>query len=194
VAIVSSTREAQLDPLTLWWIAPVLGVATFGVGLFLVIEPHEALTVLTVILGILLLIDGAAALVSSITGRGEGRGLLALLGILSLIAGLVLVRQPFNTLVVLTVILGVWFVVAGAVRFVAAFSMIGSRAPSIIAALVELAAGILILAWPEIGLSTFAVIVGIVMMMRGLLLIYAGWLLHKLSDVEAQDPYRPAMA
>jgi uncharacterized membrane protein HdeD (DUF308 family) len=174
-----STRD-EFDPLSLWWLIPLVGVATFGVGLFLVIEPHETLKVLTVILGILLLVDGAAALIASIVGRGEGRGLLAMVGVLSVIAGLILIKRPFSTLVVLTLIVGIWFVVAGAARFVSAFSMIGSRGPTIFGALIEVVAGILILSWPEIGLSTFAVIVGIVMMLRGLLLLYAGWLLHKV--------------
>jgi hypothetical protein len=53
---------------------------------------------------------------------GEGRGLLALVGVLSAIAGLILIKKPFETLVVFTLILGVWFVVAGIVRIVSAFA------------------------------------------------------------------------
>jgi uncharacterized membrane protein HdeD (DUF308 family) len=190
-----STRD-EFDPLSLWWLIPLLGVVTFGVGLFLVIEPHETLKVLTVILGILLLVDGVAVLVASIFGHGEGRGLLAIVGILSVIAGLVLIKKPFHTLVFLTLVVGIWFVVAGAARFVSAFSMTGSRGLTIFGALIEVAAGILILSWPEIGLTTFAVIVGIVMMIRGLLLIYAGWLLHKVvkEDPGGGDPVGAAMA
>ena len=60
------------------------------------------------------------AIFGSIFGQGEGRGLLALIGVLSAIAGLVLIKKPFDTLVVFTLIIGVWFVVAGIVRFVIA--------------------------------------------------------------------------
>jgi len=95
---------------------------------------------------------------------------------------------------VLTLVVGVWFVVAGVVRLVAAFAMIGSKAATIVAALVDLVAGALILSWPELGLATFAVIVGIVLIVRGVLLMYAGWLLRKLDESESQDPLSTAVA
>jgi uncharacterized membrane protein HdeD (DUF308 family) len=187
-----STAEGTPDASVLWWIGALVGLGTFGVGLFLVISPHETLKVLAVILGVLLLVDGAFAVLGAIVGASENRGLLAIVGVLSVIAGLVLVKEPFHTLVVLALIVGVWFVVAGVVRLVAAFSMIGSKAPTIFAALVDLVAGVVILSWPELGLGTFAVIVGIVMLLRGILLMYAGWLLRKLD--ESEDPLSPALA
>jgi uncharacterized membrane protein HdeD (DUF308 family) len=187
-----STAEGTPDASVLWWISALVGLGTFGVGLFLVISPHETLKVLAVILGVLLLVDGAFAVLGAIVGASENRGLLAIVGVLSVIAGLVLVKEPFHTLVVLALIVGVWFVVAGVVRLVAAFSMIGSKAPTIFAALVDLVAGVVILSWPELGLGTFAVIVGIVMLLRGILLMYAGWLLRKLD--ESEDPLSPALA
>jgi uncharacterized membrane protein HdeD (DUF308 family) len=187
-----STAEGTPDASVLWWIGALVGLGTFGVGLFLVISPHETLKVLAVILGVLLLVDGAFAVLGAIVGASENRGLLAIVGVLSVIAGLVLVKEPFHTLVVLALIVGVWFVVAGVVRLVAAFSMIGSKAPTIFAALGDLVAGVVILAWPELGLGTFAVIVGIVMLLRGILLMYAGWLLRKLD--ESEDPLSPALA
>jgi len=180
--------------MSLWWLAALVGVVTFGVGVFLVISPHETLKVLTVIFGVLLLVDGTFALIGALVGAVENRGFLAMVGVLSIIAGLILVKKPFHTLVVLTLIVGVWFVVAGAVRLVSAFSMQGSKAASIVTAIVELIAGVLILSWPELGLATFAVIVGIVMMLRGLLLMYAGWLLHRLSHSGGQDTVTPALA
>jgi uncharacterized membrane protein HdeD (DUF308 family) len=189
-----STPDNASELRILPWLGAIVGLATFGVGLFLIISPHETLKVLTVIAGILLLVDGAFAILGAILGGSENRGFLAIVGVLSLIAGLVLVKKPFDTLVVLTLIVGIWFVVAGVVRLVAAFAMIGSKAASIFTALVELVAGVLILSWPEIGLATFAVIVGIVMVLRGLLLMYAGWLLHKVQDSEGHEPLAPAVA
>jgi uncharacterized membrane protein HdeD (DUF308 family) len=178
---MASTHDSTSGVLNLWWLAALVGAATFGVGLFLVTSPHETLKVLAVITGLVLLVDGAFAIIGAIAGAAENRGFLAIVGVLSIIAGLVLVKKPFNTLIVLTLIVGVWFVVAGAVRFVSAFSTRERRAVTILAALVELVAGVLILSWPELGLATFAVIVGIVMMLRGLLLMYAGWLTRKLA-------------
>jgi uncharacterized membrane protein HdeD (DUF308 family) len=111
------------------------GVAAVGVRIFFVASPHETLSTFAVIAGIFLLVDGAFAIVASIFGRGEGRGLLAVVGV-SAIAGLILIKHPFNTPIVFTMI---------------------------------------------IGLSTLAVIIGIVLILRGILFIAAGWQLHKLT-------------
>ena len=45
-----------------------------------------------------------------------------------------------------------------------------------------LIAGIVILSWPDLGLSTLAVIIGIVLILRGVFFIVSGWQLHKLND------------
>ena len=100
----------------------------------------------------------------------------------TLIAGLVLIKKPFDTLVAFTLIVGVWFVVAGIVRFVVALGSPEGRGGNILTAILDLIAGILILAWPDLGLATVAVIIGIVLIMRGALFIVAGWQLHKLSS------------
>jgi uncharacterized membrane protein HdeD (DUF308 family) len=179
---MSTNAADNLRPITsLWWLPALFGVVTFGVGVFFVVSPHETLSTFTVIAGIFLLFDGVLAIFGSIFGKGEGRGLLALIGVLSAIAGLVLIKKPFDTLVVFTLIIGVWFVVAGIVRFVVALGSPEGRGGNILTAILDLIAGILILAWPDLGLATVAVIIGIVLIMRGALFIVAGWQLHKLS-------------
>ena len=166
---------------TMWWLFVLFGVVTLGVGVFFVVSPNETLSTFTVIAGIFLLIDGVLAIFGSIFGKGDGRGLLALIGVLSAIAGLVLIKKPFDTLVAFTLILGVWFVVTGVVRFVVALGSPEGRSGNIVTAIVDLIAGIVILSWPELGLSTVAVIIGIVLIVRGALFIVAGWQLHKLD-------------
>ena len=179
---MSTNAAGNLRPVTsLWWLPVLFGVVTLGVGVFFVVSPHETLSTFTVIAGIFLLVDGVLAIFGSIFGKGEGRGLLALIGVLSAIAGLVLIKKPFDTLVAFTLIVGVWFVVAGIVRFVVALGSPEGRGGNILTAILDLIAGILILAWPDLGLATVAVIIGIVLIMRGALFIVAGWQLHKLS-------------
>ena len=192
---MSTNAADNLRPITsLWWLPALFGVVTFGVGVFFVVSPHETLSTFTVIAGIFLLFDGVLALLGSIFGKGEGRGLLALIGVLSAIAGLVLIKKPFDTLVAFTLIVGVWFVVAGIVRFVVALGSPEGRGGNILTALLDLIAGTLILAWPDLGLATVAVIIGIVLIMRGALFIVAGWQLHKLSGDPHGDTFAPAAA
>jgi uncharacterized membrane protein HdeD (DUF308 family) len=180
---MSTNAADNLRPVTsLWWLPALFGVITLGVGVFFVVSPHETLSTFAAIAGIFLLFDGVLAIFGSIFGKGDGRGLLALIGVLSAIAGLVLIKKPFDTLVAFTLIVGVWFVVAGIVRFVVALGSPEGRGGNILTAILDLIAGILILAWPDLGLATVAVIIGIVLIMRGALFIVAGWQLHKLSD------------
>jgi uncharacterized membrane protein HdeD (DUF308 family) len=179
---MTGTTVDGLRPITrLWWVVLLFGVATAGVGIFFVFSPHETLTTFTRIAGIFLLVDGVLAIFGSIFGRGEGRGLLAMVGVLSAIAGLILIKKPFDTLVVFTIIIGVWFVVAGVVRFVAALASPEARGANMFVALLDLVAGAVILAWPDLGLSTLAVIIGIVLILRGLFFMLAGWQLRLLD-------------
>jgi uncharacterized membrane protein HdeD (DUF308 family) len=180
--MISSSAGPELRPVTaLWWLPLLFGVAAVGVGIFFVVSPHETLSTFTAIAGIFVLVDGVIAVVASLFGSGEGRGLLALIGVLSVIAGLILIKKPFETLVVFTLIVGVWFVVEGIVRFVSAFALRENRGGNILIALLDLAAGVVILAWPDLGLSTLAVIIGIALIVRGVLFIAAGWQLRTLD-------------
>ena len=182
----------KLRPITtLWWLLVLFGVVTFGVGVFFVVSPHETLSTFTVIAGIFLLVDGVLAIFGSIFGKGEGRGLLAVIGVLSAIAGLLLIKRPFDTLLVFTLIVGIWFVVAGVVRFVVALASPEGRSGNIVVAVLDVIAGIVILSWPDLGLATLAVIIGIVLILRGALFILAGWQLHKL-DGDLQGGGAPA--
>jgi uncharacterized membrane protein HdeD (DUF308 family) len=179
---MSTNAADNLHPITkFWWLFVLFGVVTLGVGVFFVVSPHETLSTFTVIAGIFLLVDGVLALIASIVNKGDGRGLLALIGVLSVLAGLVLIKKPFDTLVAFTLIVGVWFVVTGVVRFVVALGEPEGRGGNIVTAIFDLLAGIVILSWPDLGLSTVAVIIGLVLIVRGALFIVAGWQLHKLS-------------
>jgi uncharacterized membrane protein HdeD (DUF308 family) len=169
----------------LWWLLVLFGLVAIGVGVFFVASPHETLSTFTVIAGIFLLVDGVLAILASIFGRGEGRGLLALVGALSAIAGLVLIKKPFGALTVFILIFGIWLVVEGVVRFASAVGTPEGRAGNIVIALVDIIAGIVILSWPSLGLATVAVIIGIVLILRGILFIATGWMLHGLGRDQA---------
>ena len=158
-----------------WYSLLIFGLLTFAVGVFFIADPDETLKVFTVIFGIFLLVDGVLAMLGAVFGRSDARGVLAVVGVLSVLAGLVLIEKPFAALHIFVIILGIWFVVGAVARFVYAFTLPGARGGQILLAVLDAAAGILILAWPDIGLSTLGIIIGIVLVLRGLLLTFAGW-------------------
>ena len=188
-----SSSESASDARVLSWFLIVVGLLTLAVGVFFVASPHETLKVFTVIGGILLLVDGLLAIIGALVGVSESRGLLAMVGVLSVIAGVVLIKKPFQTLLVLVVILGIWLVVVGIARFVSAFSRREGRGISLFVAIVDVIAGIVILSWPKPSLATLAVIFGIVLIIRGALFVYAGWLAHKLGRDPGSGSVAPAV-
>ena len=188
-----SSSESASDARVLSWFLIVVGLLTLAVGVFFVASPHETLKVFTVIGGILLLVDGLLAIIGALVGVSESRGLLAMVGVLSVIAGVVLIKKPFQTLLVLVVILGIWLVVVGIARFVSAFSLREDRGTNIFVAIVDVIAGIVILSWPKPSLATLAVIFGIVLIIRGALFVYAGWLAHKLGRDPGSGSVAPAV-
>jgi uncharacterized membrane protein HdeD (DUF308 family) len=180
---MNTHAETQLPSVkSLWWLALVAGLISLGIGIFFVVSPHETLSTFTVIAGIFLLIEGALAVFAAIFREDEGRGMLAISGVLALVAGLILVKHPFDTLIVFVMILGVWFVAAGVIRLIGAFIESDGRGTSFAVAALDLVAGIAILAWPDLGLSTFAVIIGIVFILRGILFIAAAFVARSLTD------------
>ena len=191
--MMMNSSERAPDPTVLSWFLIGVGVLTLGVGVFFVASPNETLKVFTVLGGILLLVDGLLAIIGALVGVTESRGLLAMVGVLSLIAGLVLIKKPFQTLLVLVVILGVWLVVAGIATFVSAFSRREGRGANILVAIVDVIAGIVILSWPKPSLSTLAVIFGIVLIVRGALFAYAGWVVRKLGRDAGSGSVTPAI-
>jgi uncharacterized membrane protein HdeD (DUF308 family) len=179
--MASTDREGLEVVQSVWWLFALFGILTFGVGVFLIVSPHETLNTFTVIAGIFLLVDGVIAIFRSIFGESANRGLLALVGVVSAIAGLVLIKKPFETLVVFALIVGIWFIVVGVVRFVSAFALREDRGANIFVAILDLVAGIVILSWPELGLATLAVIFGIVLVIRGILLVVASSQLRHIT-------------
>lgn len=178
--MTTNVNDALKEFRSLWWLFVLFGVVTVAAGIILIVWPGPSLVTVAVIIGIFLLVDGVIDVILSITGKGEGRGLVAVLGVLSIIAGLIMIKHPFSALAVLVIIVGIWFIVAGVVRFVAAFSGDEGRGTNIAVGLLDVLAGIVVLAWPDLSLKTLAVLAGIVFVIRGIAFIWGGWQVRKL--------------
>jgi uncharacterized membrane protein HdeD (DUF308 family) len=91
------------------------GVVFFLVGLALVRHLNVTVALIGLFIGIAWIIQGISALVESF-GPGRERvqtGWTVFFGIISLIAGIVLVSAPIESVTALTIFLGLWFIVMG---------------------------------------------------------------------------------
>ncbi len=102
----------------------VLGVFSLIIGLYAVRHVLITLLALALLLGIFWIISGAVELFTALSHRGmRGRGWTATMGILSILAGIVVLVYPSITLLVLAVVLGVWLLVFGAMQIILAFQI-----------------------------------------------------------------------
>ena len=167
--------NATKDARALWWIFGLVGLLSVAAGVIVLVEPGISLVTLAVITGIYFLIDGIFEIASAIMGGTPNRGLLALLGAVSAIAGVILIRHPIQGVVAIALLVGLWLITIGIVHFVRAFEEPEHRLMSILVALLEGIAGIVIVSSPDIGVATLALFVGIALILRGIALCGLAW-------------------
>ena len=166
------------------WLLIAAGAISIVAGLFVIAYPDISLKALAILAGINIIVLSVMSLVDAIGSGSDGgaRALSAIVGVLGLIAGLVVLRRPAEALLVIVLVVGIWLVVSGAVQFVRSFEDSGYRGLRMVAAIGEIALGILILSLPDISLRTVAILIGIGFVWRGALSVYTGWQLRKAGS------------
>lgn len=100
----------------------VLGVLSLIIGLYAVRHILITLLALALLLGIFWIVSGTVELFTALAHRGmRGRGWTAAMGVLSVLAGIVVLAYPGISLLVLAVVLSVWLLVFGAMQITLAF-------------------------------------------------------------------------
>jgi uncharacterized membrane protein HdeD (DUF308 family) len=95
-------------------ILAVLAFRHFGQG--------YAVLLLAIWVGIGFIFRGVATTVSAVSDPAlPGRGWSVFVGLISLLAGIVVMASPFQSIITLAIVVGVWFVVIGAFEIVSSF-------------------------------------------------------------------------
>lgn len=166
-----------------WWLLLVVGVMCIAAGIIVLVQPDISLVTLAVVTGVFMVVDGVFDVLSSLPRAAEHRGMVALLGILTVVVGLVLINHPVTGVLAVALLIGIWLIAFGMVRLFDAFATEGHGAWSVIAAIVEVIAGIVILAAPEIGVATLAILVGIAFILRGMAMCAIAWGLRTAKQI-----------
>lgn len=167
-----------------WWLFVVLGVICLITGVVAIVWPGKTLLALGVIAGIYLLVAAILEIIDAIFGDPGGRAISAILGVIALIAGVICIRRPGESLLAIVIVLGVYLIASGLMHIVFAFGDGGPRWGGIVVGALDGIIGIVILAWPGIGLATLAVFFAITMLMRGAFSVVIGFKLRKLVHEE----------
>jgi len=152
------------------------GCVTFVLGILALAWPGRTLIVVAVVFGAQLVVMGIFRFVSAFASSdltGGTRVLLALLGVLSLIIGLYAVRHILVTLLALAVLLGIFWVVNGAIELFSALSHRGmqGRGWTAFMGILSVVSGVIVLAYPGISLRVLAVVLSIWLLVYGVMLI-----------------------
>jgi uncharacterized membrane protein HdeD (DUF308 family) len=162
-----------------WWLLLVAGLASIAAGVIVLAKPANSLVTLTIIAGIYVLVDGVLDLAASFSSRTENRGLSAVVGVVSMIVGILLIRHPIGGVLVAALLIGIWLVAGGIVGMVRALEA-DHRAWRFLLALVEIAAGVVLVSTPSISLATLALLVGISFIANGAATFALGWTMHAI--------------
>jgi uncharacterized membrane protein HdeD (DUF308 family) len=174
-----------------WWLFLVLGLVSIVAGILAIVYPDITLLALGLFVGISLLVTGVLGIIEAIAGPPDERALNAVVGVLAVVAGLICIRRPGESLLALIVVLGIYLVVTGGITFVRAFADLEDRALRLALAIIDIVLGILILSLPELSLVTLAVLFAISLLVRG---VFACLTAFRLRGARHAQPGAPAAA
>lgn len=191
----ATSYQAEIKELTWgWWLLLLVGLLSVVAGVVILIKPGDSLATLAVIAGIFLLADGVLELISSFMRGTRNRALVAIFGVVSAVVGVLLIRHPIGGVAAVALLIGIWLIVAGVIRFVTAFDEPEHRGWHAFAGVLELIAGIVIVADPTIGFATLAILVGIGFIVNGVGMAALGWGMREVRhEAAAGISGRPAV-
>jgi uncharacterized membrane protein HdeD (DUF308 family) len=167
------------------------GVLTLLAGLLTLAWPGRTIVVVAVLFGVQLVVAGIFRFVAALAADEESSGtraLLALLGVLSFIIGLYALRNVLVTIAALALLLGIFWIVNGAVETFAALSHRGmqGRGWTIFMGLLSVVAGVVVLVYPAISLATLAVVLGFWLLVYGVMEIMLAFRLRSAGQTASR--------
>jgi uncharacterized membrane protein HdeD (DUF308 family) len=163
-----------------WGSILFLGLATTVLGILVLAWPGAAVGFLAFLLGLQILLYGLFCVAQAIAAEdidGGRRVLVALLGIIAIVVGVLALRDLTHTVAALAALFGLFWIVVGVVVIVSAF--VGRARPgrglAVLTGFLAVVAGVLVLAFPDLTVKGLVLILGIWLVVLGLLTIGVAW-------------------
>jgi uncharacterized membrane protein HdeD (DUF308 family) len=182
MAETRGTGTVSIDPAK-WWVVALLGLLSVIAGVLALAYPDITLLALGLIVGINLVLIGAAwvALATVEDHTPGGRVLRMFVGFLATLAGLTCLVRPGAGVLVLLIALAFWFIITGMADLARALDEQEHRLIAGILGVVGIAAGVVIVGNPDIGLTTLALLAGIAFIVRGTVELMAAMYMRTLA-------------
>jgi uncharacterized membrane protein HdeD (DUF308 family) len=166
-----------------WGWVLAAGIAWFLAGVLTLVWPGATVLALVIILGVFLLFAGAMELGWAFAERhSPGWGLLLFRGIVDVIAGVVVLAWPAATALVLALLLAAWLLVYAAITLWYAYQHRGERPQTghfVAKGITAVVAAAITVAWPEITILVIALVIGIALVLRGVILMRLAFVLRR---------------
>jgi uncharacterized membrane protein HdeD (DUF308 family) len=164
----SSTTETTQVATIPWWLVMIVGIAAFLVGLLILISPGMTLLILVQLLGVYFLVTGILSLASIGIDRTLW-GWKLISGVLGVLAGMVVLRDPLWSAIlipkILVIFLAVEALIMGIAQAIHAFN--GGGSGLAILSILNIAFGVILLFNPLIGAVALTIILGILAIVGG---------------------------
>jgi uncharacterized membrane protein HdeD (DUF308 family) len=165
-----------------WAWVLAFSVATLILGVMVMAWPSATVKLVALLFGLQLFVGGLFSLVRAFTHGGEGsRVLLAVLGVLGILVGIFVLRHLFQTVVILVILLGVYWVLHGIIEFFVAIDQRGAPARGLNAAMgiLSFIAGVVVLSWPSPTLLVLVWVLGVWLVVYGLVGIAGAFMVRR---------------
>jgi uncharacterized membrane protein HdeD (DUF308 family) len=162
-----------------WWALVLRGIIAIAFGILAFAWPQVTLATLVLLFGWYALVDGIFSLISALGGNRtrEDRWLLTLEGIVGLWVGIVTLRAPVITSLVLVFFISIWAMATGFLRIAAAFRLrkeISGEVWLVMSGLISVLFAVMLMLRPLLGalslvwvIAGFALVLGLTLLMLG---------------------------
>jgi uncharacterized membrane protein HdeD (DUF308 family) len=161
-----------------WWLFLVTGVVSLLIGAALIWFRVETLTFVGIMIGLWILFFGIIRfLLALFGGESEGRVMLAVVGVLGIALGIIVMKNPTETIGIIAVIIGLFWIVFGLIDVFQGVtnSDLPGRWWTVLGGVVAAGAGVLLVFWTEPTVLVLALIAGIFLIIEGVLEIIAAF-------------------
>jgi uncharacterized membrane protein HdeD (DUF308 family) len=179
--------ETIRDMSASWWVVTLRGVVLALIGIAFLAWPGKSLMIITLLLGLMILLDGVLAAISGIISIGKDKHWWVTLiqGGLGIAIGLAILSWPGITLQLIFFLVAIWIIINGILFMVFA---IASRKEHYgnwnltVLGIVALVFGLVIMANPVESVQILMILVGIYAIISGIMNIALGLDLKKVHS------------
>ena len=163
-----------------WWVLLVRGIVAIAFGIVALAWPHATVKALIVVVGVFWIVDGVVSAVRAIAARKYVNSWVWWLAgaLVSVVCGVILFAWPAITALAFAYLVGFWAILLGVLEIIGAFQVLangGQWIGAMVAGAISLIFGLVMVIWPDSGITGLIWLVGIFALVFGILFVIAAF-------------------